>query len=910
MLHRLRGASLGCLSPLLFMLVACGSDDRTPGGTSGSTGVPGDPLEFAVPPRSCAYDCSVTDACAERGSAYACPSLDAWSKIPHAETCPAWDGKPPAAKQGQCVATTPSGEAAKYTGVDPDNPAVTIRPGGARSRPAGRAWIFSEPEVLGGMTSGIAPIPDTSLVLTVDTSALDHVVRLVDTARLAAGQDPVTSRVVFPRPATLNWGVAFAGPDRAYVATNDGVIQAFSVDIAAKTVSRDDARSIVLPPGKGPTGAAGPWFASGVAVSADGMRLATSSVREKRLLVFNVDPASAMYGATLGEAELGARETFGVSFDRNDPMGQYVYVSLWNDRGVAEVDLLAPGGPAKTRVFSTGKAPGGVAFLDGRWMVVANGLGDGLTLVDRVSGTTHEVPVDPSAERGLEPTTLDYDAVSKRLYVALSGVSAVAAYSVDTAMNPPSLSPIGRIPTLWWPSGVVVQGDGGLVVTSLRGDGGEPEDDPEATGAQVYERTESGVQHVPLLSEGAIAALDASFQKDADVGALPGHPVIDCPAGVRDFPIPATNEEGPSPVLEHIFIVIRENKTFDALLGDYPGVNGDPKLTLKPSGEDMARIWTNLRSLAGRFVVSDNFYTAAEISILGHTWTVYGRSTDFSERTWTQSGYGRADMRVATEIGGIYDVGRPEEGGLFDWLANAGIPHDILGENQGLPEVSLPGRSALDFNYPGGFVASVAWPDNEKACYVAGRARVRCDLGKVVLMTLPNDHALGVTPGKPLPEVMIAVNDEATGMVVDAISHSPLWPSSLVFVLEDDTAQGGDHVDAHRTLLLVASPWVKKGYTSKTNIDVSSIHKIIAHVYGLPYPNVQVARAGLPLDMFTSTPDFEPFTYTPRKEPLACTEGSGGKEASEGWDVSGVDRSPGLDHEVTRWLQRGGAKAQ
>jgi phospholipase C len=153
---------------------------------------------------------------------------------------------------------------------------------------------------------------------------------------------------------------------------------------------------------------------------------------------------------------------------------------------------------------------------------------------------------------------------------------------------------------------------------------------------------------------------------------------------------------------------------------------------------------------------------------------------------------------------------------------------------------------------------------------------------------------------------MIAVNDEATGMAIDAISHSPYWPNSLIFVYEDDTAQGGDHVSAHRTVMLAASPWIKRGYVSKTNIDVSSLHKMIAHIYGLPYPNIQVARAGLPLDMFTSTPDFAPFDYLPRTEPLACgaTTGTKPEAADKEWDVSAVDRAPGLDLEVTRWLGR------
>ncbi len=792
------------------------------------------------------------------------------------------------------------------TGADPNNPGVTILPGGARVRPAGQHWIFNDPELPGGMTSGLTAIAGTSFVLTVDTSALDHGVRLVDTALIGTAENPVVSKVVFPIPEALNWGITFVAPNRAFVATNNGVVQALTVDPAAKTIVKDETRSVALPPGTGPTGGAAPWFASGVAASPDGKRLVVSAVREKRLLVFDIDPQSADYGKTLADVDLGKRETFGVYFDPNDASGRYVYVSMWNDRAVFEVDLDAAGGAAKTRSFTTGKAPGGITFLDGRWMAVATGLGDGIALVDRVSGMTHEVLADPASLPGMEPTTLEYDPAAQRLYVALSGVSAVMVYSVDLSSDPPTLAPVGRIPTLWWPSGVAVQSDGSVIITSLHGEGIGPGDDAEATGKIKFAMETSGIQRVGDLTEAAVAKLDAQFQQDADIGALPGHSVIECPAGTNDFPIPATNGEGPSKVIDHVFVIIRENKTFDALLGDLPNVAGDPALTLIPDASVRKRVWQNLRALTERFALSDNFYTAAEVSIVGHTWATLGRTTDFVERAWPQSGFTRKTSRVATENGGVYEIGFPEEGGLFDALAVAGITHDILGENQGLPKETVNGRIALDFKYPGGFVASVEYPDNEKACYFAGRLRVLCNLGQVTYLTLANDHAVGIKTDKPLPEVMIAVNDEATGMVIDAISHSPYWDRSLVFLYEDDTAQGGDHISAHRTVMLAASPWIKRGYVGKTNIDVSSIHKIISHVYGLPYPNVQVARAGLPLDMFTSTPDFAPFDYLPRAEPLVCKESTGTKPEApeEAWDVSAVDKNPGLDLEVTRWLGR------
>ncbi len=116
-----------------------------------------------------------------------------------------------------------------------------------------------------------------------------------------------------------------------------------------------------------------------------------------------------------------------------------------------------------------------------------------------------------------------------------------------------------------------------------------------------------------------------------------------------------------------------------------------------------------------------------------------------------------------------------------------------------------------------------------------------CNLGNVTYMTLPNDHTFGVSPSNPTPETFCAVNDEATGMFIDGLSHSPLWATSLVMITEDDPSQGGEHVDNHRAPFVIVSPFVKRGYVSHTHIDVASMHKILANVIGKPYPNALVA---------------------------------------------------------------------
>ncbi len=172
-------------------------------------------------------------------------------------------------------------------------------------------------------------------------------------------------------------------------------------------------------------------------------------------------------------------------------------------------------------------------------------------------------------------------------------------------------------------------------------------------------------------------------------------------------------------------------------------------------------------------------------------------------------------------------------------------------------------------------------------------------------MTLPNDHTFGVSPTKPTPETYCAVNDEATGMFIDGLSHSPLWATSLVMLTEDDPSQGGEHVDNHRAPFLMISPFVKRGYVSHTHLDVSSMHKTLANILGKPYVNALVAHAQIPFDAFTSTPDYTPYTYTPRTYALECGPKGmikGESALTDLWDFSQEDNQPGLDAQVTRWM--------
>jgi hypothetical protein len=331
-----------------------------------------------------------------------------------------------------------------------------------------------------------------------------------------------------------------------------------------------------------------------------------------------------------------------------------------------------------------------------------------------------------------------------------------------------------------------------------------------------------------------------------------------CDGAPPRFPLPAV-DKGATPI-EHVFVVVRENKTYDAVLGDLSGANGDPKLVLFSES-----VTPNVHALARAFANLDNFYSLAEQSLQGHEWTTASIANDYSEKAWLTTwgrGY-RSSIPFGT--GPLAHLSSPGSDTIWQHLDKAGLAYKNYGE-----VVNSDGaRTGPDNQFPGVYF-SLDVADVEKVAYVTDE--LASDPLAVVPFTyllLPRDHTYGTAPGRPTPQSMVADNDEATGRFVDALSHSPLWRSSLVFVIEDDPSDGGDHVEMHRSVAVVISPWVRRGFVSHGNYDVAAMYRTIELVLGLGPMNINDAHAAAMYDLFTTTPDYTPFTYLPSKVPLA-----------------------------------------
>jgi YVTN family beta-propeller protein len=904
-MRRTPGFAFLPILPLVF--VGCGSSG---GPAAAADAGPDASIELddwiAQLPQSCAFDCA--NGCPEESTGpFACPSMNDWSKLPHDPLACGSGPTTPTPVTGKCTIAAPTGEALRKAGPVTGQAGTWVLPDGHRMTPAGAEALLADDVHVGGFSVSIAVVPSTHYALVVDAGFGEHLVRSIDLTALAAGgTNVIMSTVQVPR---ATWGLAVragaAGKHTAYVAGGDsGKVNVLDVDDATGVLT------LGTPIDLGSQNVGGkmqPFFSQGLAVTPDGKRLVVGSVKSPEGRVVSLEAGSS--GSILFRPLLGGAEQYGAFVDPADTSGEVAYVPLWGSAKVVVLDLAT--GMVKQSI-PTGKNPQGIAFLDARWMVVADADGDALTVVDRVAqAAVATLPIaqtkagDPPALRGYEPSTIAWDATTKRLYVTEAVINAVEVFDVDLSGSAPVLASRGRIPTAWWPTDVALDAGGSrLLVLSGRGHGvgsGRTGKRFDPGNGEIAESMHGSLQSIDLasLDLAALGQLTAQVRKNADLASVGGYPTPGCPAGADDFPVPATNTQGASKTIKHVVFVVRENKDFDGVFGDLGGeVDGKPDLVLAPGR--MPRLYANLRGIAKRWTVADNYYTDAEYSNQGHVWTTYGRTTDFVERTWMigAAGYGR------DAGGGLTDAGRAEEGSVFEWLVRQKFEFDILGEGTGLPAPPTDGsRNPLDVHYPG-IAQNIGLEDVTKSCYFAARARVKCDLHGFVYMTLPNDHTFGGGGGRPTPETMIAVNDEATGAMLDALGRSPFWQDTLVIVTEDDPIDGGDHVDLHRTPIVFAGPWVKQGYVAHGHYDVASLIKLFANIHGLPYPNEVVARAPLPLEMFTSTPDYATWTVIPRTEPRACngTSSSFAYQA-QSWDFEQIDEQPGLGAQVRRMLR-------
>jgi hypothetical protein len=322
-----------------------------------------------------------------------------------------------------------------------------------------------------------------------------------------------------------------------------------------------------------------------------------------------------------------------------------------------------------------------------------------------------------------------------------------------------------------------------------------------------------------------------------------------------------------------VIYVIKENRTYDQVLGDMPQGNGDPSLVL--FGPDTT---PNHHALAKEFVLFDNFYADAEVSADGHNWSMGAIATDYVQRNWPANYSGRNrpyDFEAGSE------AVLPPAGYLWDLAQRAGLSYRVYGEfgnarTSGKTEpaafaTNLQGHLAPDFPAYNLRITDQtrfeAWEKEFEGFVKKGV------LPSLMIVRLPNDHTAGTRPGMPTPKAMVADNDLALGRLIEAVSRSPFWKDTAVFVVEDDAQNGPDHVDAHRTLCLIASPYARRGANDSSWYSTVSLIKTIELILGLPSMSQFDAAATPMLNAFTDEPDTRPYLARIPTQPLSEVNG-------------------------------------
>jgi phospholipase C len=305
-------------------------------------------------------------------------------------------------------------------------------------------------------------------------------------------------------------------------------------------------------------------------------------------------------------------------------------------------------------------------------------------------------------------------------------------------------------------------------------------------------------------------------------------------AKLEDPGIPANNPVRPNGPIKHVVYVIKENRTYDQVLGDMKQGNGDASLTIFG-----AAVTPNLHKLASEFVLLDNFYENADVSADGHNWAMAAIAPDYTQKTWPSQYAGR---RKTYDFEGGEPANSPPAGYLWTNAVQAGISVrnygewaeplkkdgdvDTLVKDPVLDKITDKDYAPYDLDYT----------DRERAEEFVKELKDFEKSGKLpqlIIVRMGNDHTSGTTPGKIAPLSAVADNDQGVGMLVDAVSKSRFWNETAIFVIEDDAQNGPDHVDSHRAPAWVISPWVKKGTVNSTMYTQASVLRTMELILGM-----------------------------------------------------------------------------
>lgn len=584
-----------------------------------------------------------------------------------------------------------------------------------------------------------------------------------------------------------------------------------------------------------------------------------------------------------------------------------LYISLWGGKKVLVFDVATK---KITAQINVGENPNELLLSkNGKLLFVANAGDNAVSVIDIAKRKVLEVlnaALYPDAPTGSASNGLAISEDQKTLYVANADNNSLAVFDIS---KPGFSKSKGFIPAGWYPTNVKVIGKK-IFVSNGKGFSSKPNSkgpDPSKHDQEVnyqhgdYNSKQSQIQYIGGLFKGTMSIIDEP--NAAQLSAYSKQVYENTPytkerelfsKGEPSNPIPM--KVGDASPIKHVFYILKENRTYDQVLSDMPGGNGDTSLLL--FGKN---ITPNQHKLASEFVLLDNFYVDGEVSADGHNWSTAANSNDYLEKTWPTDYGGRGGNYDAE---GNREVANPDRGFIWDYCKRAGISYRTYGEFADDYKANI---KVLENHFCPYYTS---WDETVRDTTRVGQWKREFDsllavnaVPRFNSMRLINDHTEGQRLKRPTPFAHVADNDLAVGMFIEYLSKSPIWKESAVFIVEDDAQNGPDHVDAHRTTAYVAGGFVKRKFVDHTMYSTSSMLRTIELILGLP-PMSQYDAAAEPMwRCFSATPDLNPFVSVPALVDLneKNTKNTASARLSETFDFSKEDRIPDLVFSEVIW---------
>jgi YVTN family beta-propeller protein len=767
------------------------------------------------------------------------------------------------------------------TASAPNPPGTSAGPDGNGDSVTPQGWFVSPAGTqteLGDKPFGIALSPNGKFLAVTNDGAGTQSIMIVDRAA-----SKVIQEIDYQGPQGVYVGIQYS-PDGSIlyasaggtVFTKGGVsyngVRVYNVDATTGKLTEDDP--ILIPMPIGTTGSPINLFTAGLTLSADGNTLYVADNLGNALSVVDLTSDAATTGRAATTILVGPNPyTVTLSHD-----GHTAYVSNQGGLTVSVVDLTQPF-LAETDRIQVGTHPNAMALNPvNDELYVANADSDTVSVIDTtINVVVRTIDLSPylGAREGSSPDALAVSPDGKTLYVVNALNDDVAVISLGDKQGTDNVD--GLIPTAWYPTAIVLANDGHqLDVLNAKGLGAGPNPDGPDPYTNPYGPPN---QYIASMIVGTLSQIEVpdpaqlakyTQQVVANNGFNEGSKLRT--AGTPQSSVIPLRAGDPTPI-KHVIYVIKENRTFDQELGSLGnGSNGDPALNL--FGDESA---PNARALAKQFVTLDNFYSDAEVSADGWNWATGAEANSYVQHAWPQN-YGGQNRPYDFEGGNLATSPGTDPTDAFIWnkLADNNIDFRNYGFRvfgnvvAGGTEPRLAAYTDLLFagydlskpdSIPDLIQTGVNQPTRisewlrEFAIYEETGT-----LPSVEFVRLPNDHTATNTIGAPTPRAYVADNDYALGQLVDAVSHSQDWGSTVIFVIEDDAQEGPDHVDAHRTVAQVISPYTQTGKVDSTFYSQVSVLRTIEQIVGIS-PMTQFDAAATPMiNAFSDTPNLTEYT--------------------------------------------------